>query len=419
MTINSTLYACFLTFCFGFTVNTAFAQIQDGVIDDPGDIAFVAYVTGPTNGMAGFAFVFLDNCPNNQAIVITDEEWTGSAFASIAGGGGEGELTWTNTTGTTIARGTVIKFAGPVGASNIAWTSANCSVNIGTLSGFFNTINLANGDQLFAITGTRASPTTFLAFVGGITTTGLAFDGTNLGTGTQAGGNIVLNSRAVNITTGSKYTGSTVCNGTAVACGTMINTSGSWGSTGSLADASAFFAAIPNSFTGSVLPLELTAFDVQNTEGSKNNLTWITASEKNNSHFDIERSTDGNTFHNIGQVKGNNKPSSYQFIDNQPFATSYYRLRQIDFDGTETVSKIISVELKGKTKGLKIYPTLVSNGILTVNTEGGQLDDFSVTNLLGQQVLVGKTTTQIDVSSLSKGTYVLKVGTEVAKFIKQ
>ena len=168
-----------------------------------------------------------------------------------------------------------------------------------------------------------------------------------------------------------------------------------------------------------VLPIELTQFDVQNTEGSKNHLTWRTASEKDNSHFDIERSTDGNNFYNIGQVKGNNKPSSYQFVDNQPFATSYYRLRQIDFDGTETVSKIVSAELKGKSKGLKIYPTIVSNGILTVNTEGEQLDDFSVTNLLGQQVLVGKTTTQIDVSSLSKGTYVLKVGTEVAKFVKQ
>jgi hypothetical protein len=177
----------------------------------------------------------------------------------------------------------------------------------------------------------------------------------------------------------------------------------------------------------SVLSAELTQFDVQNTEGSKNNLTWRTESEKDNSHFDIERSTDGKTFQSIGQVKGNNKPSSYQFVDNQPFATSYYRLRQIDFDGTETYSKVVSVELKGKGKGLKVYPTLVSNGILTVDTdgtsrenrEGGQLRDFSVMNLLGQQVLVGKTTTQIDVSSLAKGTYMLKVGSEVAKFVKQ
>jgi Secretion system C-terminal sorting domain len=167
-----------------------------------------------------------------------------------------------------------------------------------------------------------------------------------------------------------------------------------------------------------VLGIELLSFGV-NTEGGKNLLTWVTGGEKDNSHFDIERSTDGTTFHSIGQVKGNNKPSSYQFVDNQPFATSYYRLKQVDFDGTETFSKIVSVQLKGKGKGLTIYPTLVSNGILTVDTEGGQLRDFSVSNLLGQQVLVGKTTQQIDVSALAKGTYILKVGTDVAKFVKQ
>ena len=167
------------------------------------------------------------------------------------------------------------------------------------------------------------------------------------------------------------------------------------------------------------LPIELTQFDVQNTEGSKNHLTWRTASEKDNSHFDIERSTDGNTFHSIGQVKGNNKPSSYQFVDNQPFAMSYYRLKQVDYDGTTTYSKVVSVEQKGKGKGLKVYPTLVSNGILTIDTEGGQLQDFSITNLLGQQVLAGKTTQQIDVSRLPQGTYVLKVGVEQVKFIKQ
>jgi Domain of unknown function (DUF4082)/Secretion system C-terminal sorting domain len=166
---------------------------------------------------------------------------------------------------------------------------------------------------------------------------------------------------------------------------------------------------------GVTLPIELTQFDA-NTEGSKNNLTWTTASETNNKHFDIERSTDGTTFHNIGQVKGNNKPSSYQFVDNQPFATTYYRLRQIDFDGTETYSKIVSVVQTGKGRGLKIYPTLVSN-VLTVDYTEGSL--FQVINLLGQQVLVGKTTQQLDVSALPQGTYVLKVGTEVAKFVKQ
>ncbi|NJN35681.1 MAG: T9SS type A sorting domain-containing protein, partial [Saprospiraceae bacterium] len=170
--------------------------------------------------------------------------------------------------------------------------------------------------------------------------------------------------------------------------------------------------------TSMVLPIELLSFDAQTTEGGKTQLTWATASEKDNSHFDIERSIDGNSFHSIAQVKGNNKPSSYQYTDNQPFSTTYYRLKQVDYDGTATYSKVVSVSNKGG-KALKVYPTLVSNGILTVDTEGVQLQSFSITNLLGQQVLTGKTTQQIDVSALAKGTYILKVGTAVAKFVKQ
>jgi hypothetical protein len=165
-----------------------------------------------------------------------------------------------------------------------------------------------------------------------------------------------------------------------------------------------------------VLPVELTQFDA-NTEGSKNNLTWRTESELNNKLFDIERSTDGTTFHSIGQVKGNNKPSSYQFVDHQPFATTYYRLRQIDFDGTETYSKIVSVELKSKGKGLAVYPNPVSSLLNVVYTDEGS--SFQILNLLGQQVLTGKTGQRLDVSALPQGSYVLKVGAEQAKFIKQ
>jgi Leucine-rich repeat (LRR) protein len=164
------------------------------------------------------------------------------------------------------------------------------------------------------------------------------------------------------------------------------------------------------------LGVELLNFDAKNTEGG-NLITWTTANELNNKHFDIEHSTDGTTFHSIGQVKGNNKPSSYQFVDNQPFATSYYRLRQIDFDGTETYSKIVSVVQTGKGKGLKVYPNPVSSLLTIDNTEGS---DFQILNLLGQQVLAGKTGGQrLDVSALPQGTYFLKVGTDVAKFVKQ
>jgi hypothetical protein len=167
-------------------------------------------------------------------------------------------------------------------------------------------------------------------------------------------------------------------------------------------------------FTG-FLPIELIDF-AANTEGSKNKLTWVTASEFNNRAFEIERSSDGTDFTTIGTVKATNKPSRYQYVDNQPLTTSYYRLRQIDYDGTETLSKVVTVSNKGTKGRLKVYPTFVNN-ILNVVTE--DVETYQVFNLLGQQVLGGTITQQIDVSGLMHGTYILRVGNEYMKFVKQ
>jgi hypothetical protein len=257
-----------------------------------------------------------------------------------------------------------------------------------------------NGIVKFSMVNTGTACTDFnrIAVSGQVT-----FGGTFTASGTATSGTYTL------MTYGSR-------NGTT----RFTNSTAPLGNGRHLNIAAANYGATSLTATVSATPLgiELLSFDV-NTEGGKNKLAWTTASEINNSHIDIERSTDGTTFHNIGQVKGNNKPSSYQYVDASPFTMSYYRLKQVDFDGTETLSKVVSIAQQGKGKGLKVYPTLVSGSVLTVDTEGGQLRDFSITNLLGQQVLAGKTQQQIDVSRLSQGTYVLKVGTEVAKFVKQ
>ena len=128
----------------------------------------------------------------------------------------------------------------------------------------------------------------------------------------------------------------------------------------------------------------------------------------------------------MGFVKSKGKAATYDFTDARDainrVSTNYYRLRQIDNDGTEMLSKVISISAKGKTT-LKTYPS-VTTGILTVETtETAETADYQVFNLLGQQVLNGKTPPLgvggLDVSALPQGTYILKVGTEQAKFVKQ
>ena len=184
-------------------------------------------------------------------------------------------------------------------------------------------------------------------------------------------------------------------------------------------------SSIQNSVTVSVptLPIELVSFSGQYTEGG-NLLTWTTANEVNNKGFQVERLAPptprgGEVWDILGFKTANNKASSYQFMDNAPTFTNYYRLLQIDNDGKETLSKVISVERKGNNK-LKVYPNPVSN-VLTVerNAVPFTTSDFQILNLLGQQVMNGKATQRIDVSALPEGNYVLKVGAEQVKFIKQ
>lgn len=164
-----------------------------------------------------------------------------------------------------------------------------------------------------------------------------------------------------------------------------------------------------------VLSVEWLSFTGYN-KGSVNVLNWETANEVNNKGFQVERlNATGNVWDILGFKTANNKASSYDFMDNTPLSTSYYRLRQLDNDGKETFSKVISIASKGTDK-LKVYPNPVSSVLTIETTEAG---DYHIFNLLGQQVLNGKATQRIDVSALPQGAYFLKVGAEQVKFVKQ
>ena len=173
-------------------------------------------------------------------------------------------------------------------------------------------------------------------------------------------------------------------------------------------------------YAPAVLPVELLSFTGKPTEGG-NLLTWQTAEEKNAHDFDIERSTDGQSFTKIGTVKAQGAHSEYQFTDQKTTAyIHYYRLKINDFDGKTDYSKVITLSNLSKNQ-LKIYPSVTSQ-FLSIESPFSGLGaaDFQIVNLLGQVVLRGQTTTQnIDVSALPHGTYMLRVGQEVTKFVKQ
>lgn len=97
-----------------------------------------------------------------------------------------------------------------------------------------------------------------------------------------------------------------------------------------------------------VLPVELTSFTAIASNNSIN-INWTTATEINNSGFEIQRSIDGSDFNTIGFVKGNGtttEPKSYTFVDdklNSTTGTFYYRLKQVDYNGAFNFSDIVEV----------------------------------------------------------------------------
>jgi hypothetical protein len=139
------------------------------------------------------------------------------------------------------------------------------------------------------------------------------------------------------------------------------------------------------------VPVELMTFDGKSAEkGVK--LTWKTASERNNRVFEIERNV-GNTadkFEKIGNVKGLSNTfgiSNYDFVDNAPQAdkVNYYRLRQVDFDGTATYSKVISIGVSRASKAFKVYPNFVSRGLdIQIETDNSAAATFDIMDISGK-----------------------------------
>ena len=115
--------------------------------------------------------------------------------------------------------------------------------------------------------------------------------------------------------------------------------------------------------------------------GSSNLLEWSTATELNNDHFDIERSSNGISFEKIGIVKGSGNSSTplhYQAADNHPLGgNNYYRLRQTDIDGKYAYSVVIIVANGAAKNGVKLYPNPCKDN-LTINL-GSVVDNVQIT----------------------------------------
>jgi hypothetical protein len=158
-------------------------------------------------------------------------------------------------------------------------------------------------------------------------------------------------------------------------------------------------------------------------------VNWATASETNNDYFELQRSDNANVWTNIGIVMGNGNSMNkkeYSFLDTTLILNkAYYRIKQVDFNGTETYLPIVSSNCDVNADNLiQIFPNPAEDFIQVVFDFYSQYQNYVILNAKGQVIMSGvfkDRTTSIDISKLSEGTYFLNIANESVKtsFVKK
>lgn len=142
------------------------------------------------------------------------------------------------------------------------------------------------------------------------------------------------------------------------------------------------------------LPVEWLRFVASSSENGVV-LEWSTATEINNFYFEIQRSIDGYTYEPVGRVAGNGNADwriDYQFTDTgAPSGVSYYRIRQVDFDGQFEYSEIVRVSHIYKAQSLSaiLYPNPTQSDNIRIKVYSGiETSDVVVllTDIRGKQL---------------------------------
>ncbi len=160
------------------------------------------------------------------------------------------------------------------------------------------------------------------------------------------------------------------------------------------------------------LPVEFEEFSAVCIDGIVN-LDWSTATEKDNSHFEVETSQDLNHFYVVSEIGGsgttNNRTEYSEFVILEHSNTHYIRLKQVDYDGKYDYSKVISVECNTDDNSSPYtYPSVVKD-YLSVNIQEST-DFFSYQIYCSDGELIKSEETYdkiLDLSDLNKGSYMI------------
>ena len=181
------------------------------------------------------------------------------------------------------------------------------------------------------------------------------------------------------------------------------------------------FGANTIELTASLLPVTLSHFDGSVNEQHEVTLEWETHTEIDNDYFAIDRSVDGVNFTELIRIAGQgslNNSTKYSFIDFAPrHGLNYYRLRQVDVDGSASSFRIIPVLVQLETQ-LRVFPTSVdrylnfrsSQDNVPIRIVGSDGLVYHESRVSGHEVL--------NVSTLAPGYYFAVLGSESYPFVK-
>lgn len=175
---------------------------------------------------------------------------------------------------------------------------------------------------------------------------------------------------------------------------------------------------------GAALPVRISGFDIRK-EAAGARLTWNVDAEENVVRYDVERSSNGNTFSKIGSVAAAGQ-RSYSYLDASNFGDGFYRIKAVDHDGKYGLSRIIKV--KGGVL-LRAFPQPAVSSITLEHNTAVSASRISITTQDGRLVRsivpsVGTQQTAIDIASLQAGMYLLRFDAgngeiETVKIVKQ
>jgi len=198
-----------------------------------------------------------------------------------------------------------------------------------------------------------------------------------------------------------------------------------FGYNGSMGDFNFF---ITGNNGGGILPVEWLEFGGM-PRIAYNELKWSTASESQNDYFILEKSMDGENFAELGRVNGAGNSSfekHYEFIDQNPYALTYYRISQVDWDGTRSYGETILVKNESNFANYSILENPVSAGNLRIQVNENEIEKvirIEMFTMQGKSVLQsnyilskGEGIIELNTYGLPSGAYLLTIADKYAQF---